>query len=203
MRFNTKLNIGDSVWHVSSREGCVRETTITGITIVHKPFRPDVQTSVVYESSDNCNFAEETEGRFWFATRKGIIDYLTRTLQSVGNGKKSNPIAPPKKDGLAEAFDELFEDTPPRPPISRPNQDLHKVFDEVFGKKQAPPIEDFKIVIPPSVRKRVQAIAEGLARKEQCNCGIHRKSELIRRFKKLPGIREKDLNDLYEELFES
>lgn len=204
MHFNTKLSIGDTVWHVSSRDGCVKEATITGVTLVHRPTyeaQGDYQTKIVYESDSNCNFAEENEGRFWFRTRKAIVDYLTRVLAPVE--KKSNPIAAPKKNGLQEAFDELFEDTPPRPPISRPNQDLHKVFGEVFGKKQAPPIEDFKIVIPPSIRKRVQAITEELAKKENCKCGIHRKSKLIARMKKLPGIREKDLNDLYDELFGS
>jgi hypothetical protein len=207
MQLNTKLNIGNTVWHVSSRDGCVRETTIIGLTVVHRPTyeaQGECQTKVVYESDDNCNFAEEHEGRFWFRSRKAIIDYLTKTLKNVGNGRKSNPVSLPRKDGLQEAFEEFFGDSTPKPPVRSSNVGLQKAFEDVFNEKQpAPPIEDFKIVIPPSVRKRVQSITEGLAKKEGCKCGLHRKSELIRRFKKLPGIREKDLNDLYEELFES
>ena len=204
MQINTKLNIGNSVWHVSSRDGCVKEARITGVTITHRPtyeYQGECQTLVVYESDDNCNFAEEHEGRFWFRSRKAIIDYLTKVLEPVGNGKKSNPISLPKKDGLSEAFEEFFGGSTPRPPVRSTNEELHRVFDEIFNPKQpAPPIEDFKIVIPPSVAKRVREITEGLARKERCDCGVHRKSELVRRMKKLPGIREKTLSDYADDL---
>ena len=196
MNFNTKLNIGDSVWHISIREGCIRETTITGITIVHKPFHPHIQTSIVYESKDNCNFAEENEGKTWWSTRKGIIDYLTRKLVPVGNGKKSNPIARPRN--LNDEFEDFFRDELPKPPqehfkivpppMRSTNKELRKIFEDVFGTPPPP------VAKPKHVR---------------CDCGLHRISELkAERAKRTgrwgtpPGIREKTISDLYDELFE-
>jgi len=190
MNFNTKLNIGDTVWHISPREGCIRETTITSISLVHQRsgfYQGEYHTQVVYGSDDNSNFADYNEGNYWWSTRRDIIDYLTKTLKSVGNGKKSNPVAAPRGDSLSEAFEEFFGDhpKPPQehfkiiPPLRPAARHLQKAFDDVFGKPKPP------------------------VKKTNCNCGLHRKSELVRRMKPLPGIREKTISDLYDELFES
>jgi hypothetical protein len=208
MTFNTKLNIGDTVWHISTREGCIKETTITGITVVHKPthyLRGECQTKIVYESNDNSNFAEENEGKFWWATRKGIIEYLTNTLKAADKKKPISIAVPRPSKSLDEEFNELFDDNVPHPPTRSSNQSLLKAFEDVFSPKQPLPEEKFKITIPPDLYRRMSKIAEATSKTKhvRCDCGLHRKSELIRRMKKLPGIREKDLNDLYEELFES
>lgn len=196
MTFNTRLNVGDTVWYISTPEGCIMDTTITGVTIVHKPFRPDIQTSVVYENNDNCNFAEENEGKYWWTTRKAIIDHLTKVLM------------PLHKENLNEEFEEFF-----REPPSKATQNLQNAFDEVYGKKK-PVEDDFKIAIPPDLYRRISKISdqifkktslvkpipEGIFEKSDCNCGHHRKSELAARFMKLPGIREKTLSDYADEL---
>lgn len=206
MIFNTKLNIGDTIWYVSTREGCIVDTTITGVTIVHKPFRPDIQTSVVYESNDNCNFAEENEGKYWWTTRKGILNYFTNALKSLENEKKSNPVS--TKDLFTEIFDEFFAADHP----SRSTQNLQNAFDDVYGKSKKPPVEDdFAIVLPPDLQRRLAKLKEGATKKTHCNCGHHRKSEIHRRarasaknflkaMKPLPGIREKTLTDYADEL---
>jgi hypothetical protein len=205
MTFNTKLNIGDTVWHISTREGCIKETTITGVTIVHRPtdyYQGQCQTKIVYESTDNCNFAEENEGKFWWATRRGIIEHLTKTLRAADKKKPFSVAAPRPSKSLDEEFNEFFNDDVPHPPTRSSNQDLLRAFEDVFNDKQPRAEEKFKIAIPPDLYRRMSKITEGLAKKENCKCGVHRKSELIRRMKKLPGIREKTISDLYDELFE-
>lgn len=71
-----------------------------------------------------------------------------------------------------------------------PASEMDKAFESLFGDDA------------PKPKPNVISITEGLAKKEDCKCGIHRKSELIRRMKKLPGIREKTISDLYDELFQ-
>ena len=205
MTFNTKLNIGDTVWHISTREGCIKETTITGITVVHKPthyLKGECQTKIVYESSDNSNFAEENEGKFWWATRRGIIEHLTKTLKAADKQKPISVAAPRPSKSLDEEFDEFFGDAMPRPPMRSSNRNLLKAFEDVFSPKQPQPEEKFKIAIPPDLYRRMSKIAEATSKPKRCDCGLHRKSELIRRMKKLPGTREKTISDLYDELFD-
>jgi hypothetical protein len=189
MTFNTKLNIGDTIWHVSTRAGCVKQATITGITITYKPiqyYRGKYFAVIVYESNDNCYFVEENEGRYWWSTSKGIIDHLTKTLKSVGNEKKSDPVATPNPNI--------------KPPIGYASwltdNELPDDFDEFFKDKL--PREHVKITLPPRIPTKVSLIKK--TTKTAHHCGIHRKSELIRRMKPLPGIREKTLTDYANEL---
>lgn len=205
MTFNTKLNIGDTVWHISTREGCIKQTAITGVTIVHRPtdyYQGQCETKIVYTSNGNCSFAEENEGKFWWATCKGIIEHLTKTLRAADKKKPISVAAPRPAKSLDEEFNEFFNDDRPTPPTRSSNRDLLKAFEDAFNPKQPQAEEKFKIAIPPDLYRRMSKITEELAKKEHCNCGVHRKSELIRRMKKLPGIREKTISDLYDELFE-
>lgn len=77
-------------------------------------------------------------------------------------------------------------------PKPTPKSEMDKAFEELFG-----PYDADKNIFAQAEKK----ITEGLAKKDKCHCGVHRKSELVRRMKKLPGIREKTLSDLFDELF--
>lgn len=98
---------------------------------------------------------------------------------------------------MDKAFKAMFSNDPS--PTRSSNKDLLKAFEDAFNPKQPTPEEKFKITIPPTLYQRMARIAKGLAKKEH-QCGLHRKSELVRRMKKLPGVREKTLNELFDEL---
>jgi hypothetical protein len=78
------------------------------------------------------------------------------------------------------------------PDFGAPYRRMSKIYDQIF--KRTSPYQIFKRTSP------VKPIPEGLVKKENCNCGLHRKSELIRRMKPLAGIREKTLTDYADEL---
>lgn len=99
--------------------------------------------------------------------------------------EKPTPKPPPTpKSEMDRVFEELFEDPKPNTP-----PEIASVVEGILDK-----------VIAKHGRLERGRITEGIAKKGQANCGIHRVSELARRFKKLPGIREKTLTEYADEL---
>ena len=75
-----------------------------------------------------------------------------------------------------------------------PASEMDKAFDSLFGPYN-PETNIFA-----QAAKKVATITEGTVKKGRCDCGVHRVSELARRFKKLPGTREKTLTEYADEL---
>ena len=158
MTFNTKLNIEDTVWY-NSHEGCIKATSITGVTITHKrdQYYQKYQSVVVYESSDNFNFAEENEGKTWWSTRKGIVEYLAR-------------------------FDEFFWDSPPKQPLPKEKfkiaipPDLYRRMSKIsesLGKKKRCDCGVHRIS---EIRRRAKASSENLLKAMKPLPGIREKT---------------------------
>jgi hypothetical protein len=83
----------------------------------------------------------------------------------------------------------MFEKPTPKP---TPKSEMDKAFEELFGDTP----------LPASPRQpNVSSITEGCARKEPRR-SCRPPTELLRRMKKLPGIREKTLDELFDELFD-
>ena len=100
MQLNTKLNIGETVWHISRSTGCIIETAITKIHITVVPKEPSATAIINYDTDNGYIIAEDSEGQTWWRTRDAILSHITKV--------KSQPT--PSKPTLKEEFEKWFSE---------------------------------------------------------------------------------------------
>ncbi len=129
MQFNTKLNIGDTVWIICRSSSCIREVTVTGVEI------STIRTPhiVTYVTDANVFLTDDEEGTVWWKTRDAILSYIMTSINARAKSKSE-----PKTDAekLSEEFWKVFTD-----PIDDPKYDGDYGY---FWKVFTDPIDDPK-----------------------------------------------------------
>ena len=144
MQFNTKLNIGDSIWTINPPDAIIQKCIITAIQINHfdeKGSFVDYCTGVL-AGDDYLIVSEKAEGKSWWRTKEELVTHLLRTLPDQPPKSKYKPIVlqpiGDKNKYITEeqAFVNKLEQQ------SKPPQSLSKLFNELFTNPKQHPDEE-------------------------------------------------------------
>jgi len=85
MQFNTKLNIGDTVWIICTTSSCIREVVITGLqvsisTMITLPV-------VTYITDDGPILSDDDANTGWWKTRDEILSHIMSEINSKAKAK--------------------------------------------------------------------------------------------------------------------
>jgi hypothetical protein len=132
MQFNTKLNIGDSVWTVSPTDALVKQVTVERIQIFYT--KKDNTNAFSYGTDDGFTIYEAHEGQRWWRTRDALVKHLLGgpeqpchgECQCTGGGckdadleallnemiKSEESTRKSSKDEMVDAFEAFFKAPP-------------------------------------------------------------------------------------------
>ena len=129
MQYNTKLNVGDNVWHIN--DGKIVSSNIAEICIRHLRHIP---TPLIDYKWEGISRSEESEGKLWWRTRDALVQHLLGgpiqpchsecqctgggvSLEELLNEMMAGDKTPnPSESVLVEAFENFFKEPPKKAP---------------------------------------------------------------------------------------
>ena len=94
MQFNTKFNIGDSIWYIGT-DGCVTESTLLVVHISTQ--NKNGSYSISYTTDAGFDIHEDTEGVVWWRTRDEILNHIMTTIKARAKSKDKSKTKTPFK----------------------------------------------------------------------------------------------------------
>lgn len=204
MQFNTKLNIGDKIWRVSSIGPAIKQSIITDIHIVFSPASKETPNlTMLYGTDDHSTIYEHKEDETWWRTREALVKHLLRDeakschsecqctggnenlieelLNEMIKAEKDSRKNEPTKEELADAFDKFFE------PTYTSGRPKHVTEEEAYVKEMERQYKE-KMKFTDAEKKKIDQEFDQLFGEYVCT--------------RPKAKTQNELNQLYDELFE-